>query len=69
MRRILLTAVTVFSLAGVPALVGCEDTLSEREVKTEKPDGTEVKKEEKVVREPDGDIRKESEKTVDRDPD
>jgi hypothetical protein len=67
MRRTLLSLVTAFSLVGVPALVGCEDTVHKREVEVEKRDGTEVKKTEKTVREPDGDVRKETETKTNRD--
>lgn len=64
--RYSLIALLTLSLAGVPALVGCDETL-EHEKKVEvKDNGTVVTKEKKVTESPSGDITKTESKDVDK---
>jgi len=50
---------------GVPALTGCDETVSDKKQVEVKDDGTVKKTEEKVTREADGTIKKEETKKVD----
>ena len=50
---------------GVPAFVGCDETVKDEKKVEVKDDGTVKKSEEKVVREADGTIKKTEEKKVD----
>ena len=54
MRRTLVSAMTVLSLGLGGLMLGCEDTVSKHSETTTRSDGTQVKKEEKVTRNPDG---------------
>jgi len=62
--RNLLALVIVFSI-GVPAFVGCDETVKDEKKVEVKDDGTVKKTEEKVVREADGTVKKTEEKKVD----
>lgn len=64
--RYSLIAMLALSLAAVPALVGCEDTLEHEKSVDVKDDGTVVTKEKKVTEGPSGEITKTESKDVDR---
>lgn len=66
MRRLVLCALMSASLAGVPMLAGCEDTLEQKSSTEVKDDGTVVKEEKKTVENPDGSVTKTEEKKVDK---
>ena len=53
MRRTLFCTVTALSFAALPFMVGCEDTVSKHSETKQTSDGTTIKKEEKVTRNPD----------------
>ena len=63
MRRALLCAVTAVSFA---LLAGCEDTVSKHSETKVKDDGTVVKKEDKVTRNPDGSVTRTQSTDVDK---
>jgi len=50
---------------GIPAMVGCDETVKDEKKVEVKDDGTVKKSEEKVVRQSDGTVKKTEEKTVD----
>jgi hypothetical protein len=58
-------AVLIAFSIGVPAFIGCDETVKEEKKVEVKDDGTVKKTEEKVVREADGTIKKTEEKKVD----
>jgi hypothetical protein len=53
----------VLSLAGVPAMVGCDREVSHDEQVKQNPDGSVSKKEQTVTEKPDGSIEKTTEKS------
>lgn len=62
MKRFFVVPVLVLSLAALPALVGCERTVSEEKVDKRDPDGSGVQKTEKTTQNPDGTVTKTEEK-------
>ncbi len=64
MKRLFVIPALALSIAGIPALVGCDRTVSEDKVQKTNPDGSGVTKTEKTVKESDGDVKKTQEKTV-----
>ena len=60
-RKIATTMFMSAALIGMPALVGCDRTVSEKKTVTDSPSGTTVKKEE-PVKKSDGSIEKTTEK-------
>ncbi len=67
MKRHTIGTLLLATALGVPALVGCDETTSDRKVETQKSDGTVVKEQEKTVQKADGTVEKTEKKTVDRD--
>jgi len=65
MKRYFAT-VLVAAFIAVPALVGCDDTLSKKETVKTRDDGTVVHQKDEVKQTPNGDIVKEHQKTVDK---
>ena len=65
MRRFIATPMILASLAGVPILVGCEDTVEQERTVDVKDDGTVVKEETKVTENADGSVTKTETKDVD----
>ena len=63
MKRFFVLPLLVLSLAGVPALVGCDRTVSEEKVEKRAPDGSGVQVEKKTTQNPDGSVTKTEEKT------
>lgn len=64
--RYLMSLAVVLSLAALPTLVGCDDTLSHEKEVDVKDNGTVVKEESTVKETPSGDIVKEETKSVDK---
>lgn len=65
MRQFMLTAALIGSMAGLPALVGCDRTVSETTVEKKGPDGT-VTSQEKTTKTPSGAVKTEETTTVDK---
>ena len=67
MRRILMNLLLGVTLLPVPALVGCDRTVSDTKSVDQKANGTTVTKEDKVTQDPNtGTVTKTSEKSVDK---
>jgi phosphoenolpyruvate synthase/pyruvate phosphate dikinase len=60
-----LLAMLIALSVGIPAIVGCDETVKDKKEVEVKDDGTVKKSEEKVVRQSDGTVKKTEEKTVD----
>ena len=64
MKRFFVVPMLALSLAGLPALVGCDRTVSEEKVEKRAPDGSGVQVEKKTTQNPDGTVTKTQEKTT-----
>ena len=64
MTRHILSAVLALSIAGIPALVGCDRTVEHDRSVDVKDDGTTVKKDKKVTENSDGSVTKTESKDV-----
>jgi hypothetical protein len=64
MKRFFAVPMLALSLAGLPALVGCDRTVSEEKVEKRAPDGSGVQVEKKTTQNPDGTVTKTQEKTT-----
>jgi hypothetical protein len=66
MRRFISVSLLTVAMAGLPALVGCDRTVShDRSVET-KEDGTKVTKDQKTTKNADGSVTKTESKDVDK---
>jgi hypothetical protein len=61
MRKLMSTLVLSASFVGVPAMVGCDRTVSHEETVTKSPTGSTKVKEETVTKKADGSIEKKTE--------
>lgn len=66
MRTKLMTALLGLSLCGVPAMIGCDRTVSHEKTVKETPGGSRKVEEKTVTEKPDGTIESKTEKKVDR---
>jgi hypothetical protein len=67
MRRVLMNLFLGVTLLPVPAMVGCDKTISDTKSVDQKANGTTVTKEDKVTQDPNtGTVTKTSEKSVDK---
>lgn len=66
MKRTVCSTMIVAAFAAAPFVVGCEDTVSKHSETKTTSDGTTVKKEEKVTRNPDGSLNKTQSVDVDK---
>src|SRR4051794_30831117 len=64
MRRILSVSLLTLSLAGLPAIVGCDRTVAHDHTDAVKSDGTSVSKDTKVTKNADGSVTKTETKDV-----
>jgi len=64
MRRILSVSLLTLSLAGLPAIVGCDRTVAHDHTEDVKSDGTSVTKDAKVTKNADGSVTKTETKDV-----
>ena len=62
MRRYMMSALLIASMAGVPALVGCDRTIHEDQKTTRSPNGDTSVQDQKTVQHPDGSVTTETEK-------
>ncbi len=64
MKRIALNLMLATSMFVMPAIIGCDKTVSEEKTVRTNSDGTTVKKEDKTVEHPDGSVERTTEKSV-----
>ena len=68
MRKYVFSALMIASMAGVPALVGCDRTLSSDSKTTRQPNGDTTTTDSKTVQHPDGSVTTETHKGTDNTP-
>ena len=66
MKRVILTAALALPLGALPVLTGCDREVSSDKSVQVKSDGTKVTKESTVSETPDGGVKKEESKSVDK---